>query len=297
MAKVALDMKAALERRRRTGEAGTTASRILAHGVGWSVADVICTSGPRDRPFEERHSQHSIAVVLSGSFQYRTTSGAAVMTPGAVMLGNPAQCFECGHAHGEGDRCVAFWFSPQYFERIAADAGGRGRLDFLAPRLPAVRALAPLVAAAGVWTSVEQSAAAWEELGILLVEVAVQSTGDGAGGPRTPPHAEARVSAAVRAIEAKPGAAHTLASLAAESGVSPFHFLRTFRQVTGITPHQYVLRTRLREAAWRLATPAPPRILDVALDTGFCEASNFDRAFRTEFGASPRAYRQRFART
>ncbi|AMY09139.1 Regulatory protein SoxS [Luteitalea pratensis] len=294
MAKVALDMQAALERRRRTGEAGTTTSRILARGAGWSVADVICTAGPRDRPFEERHAQHSIAVVLSGSFQYRTTTGGGVMTPGAIMLGNPGQCFECGHAHGEGDHCVAFWFSPDYFERIVADAGVRGRLNFRTPRLPPVRAMAPLVAAAGVGTEVERSEAAWEELGILLLGEAVQSSGDVTRGPRTPPHAEARVSAAVRAIEAMPDAPHTLASLAAASGVSPFHFLRTFRQVAGVTPHQYVLRARLRAAAWQLATPTPVRILDVALDSGFGEASNFDRAFRTEFGVSPRAYRQRF---
>jgi AraC family transcriptional regulator len=293
LAKVALDLQAALEQRRRTGEAGTTTPRILARGAGWSVADVICTSGPRDRPFEERHAQHSIAVVLSGSFQYRTTTGGGVLTPGAVMLGNPGQCFECGHAHGEGDRCVAFWFAPEYFERIAADAGARGRLDFRTPRLPAARSLAPLVAAAGVGTAMEQSATAWEELGFLLLEEAVQAAGDVARAPRTPPHAEARVSAAVRAIEAMPDAPHTLASLAAESGVSPFHFLRTFRQVTGVTPHQYVLRARLRAAAWRLATPAPLRILDVALDSGFGDVSNFDRAFRTEFGATPRRYRER----
>ena len=83
---------------------------------------------------------------------------------------------------------------------------------------------------------------------------------------------EARVSAAVRAIEATPDAPHTLATLAGEAGVSPYHFLRTFRQVTGVTPHQYVLRARLRAAAWRLATPTPVRILDVALDSGFGDA-------------------------
>jgi AraC family transcriptional regulator len=72
--------------------------------------------------------------------------------------------------------------------------------------------------------------------------------------------------------------------------LSPYHFLRTFESLTGVTPHQYVLRTRLREAASRLAAETG-RVLDVALDCGFGDVSNFNRAFRAEFGASPRQYR------
>jgi len=36
----------------------------------------------------------------------------------------------------------------------------------------------------------------------------------------------------------------------------------------------------------------PAKILDIALDSGFADLSNFNRAFRTEFGLSPRAYRR-----
>jgi len=42
------------------------------------------------------------------------------------MLGNRGLRYECGHEHGEGDRCVSFWYAPEYFERLAADAGTRG---------------------------------------------------------------------------------------------------------------------------------------------------------------------------
>jgi AraC-like DNA-binding protein len=50
------------------------------------------------------------------------------------------------------------------------------------------------------------------------------------------------------------------------------------------------MRARLREAAMRLVDE-PAKILDIALDCGFGDVSNFNRAFRTEFGVSPRAYR------
>jgi AraC family transcriptional regulator len=102
----------------------------------------------------------------------------------------------------------------------------------------------------------------------------------------------ARVTAAVRRIERDPDDALSLRSLAREARLSPYHFLRTFERITGVTPHQYVLRVRLRRAATALATE-PGKVVDVALESGFGDLSNFNRAFRAEFGVSPRAYRRR----
>jgi AraC family transcriptional regulator len=66
----------------------------------------------------------------------------------------------------------------------------------------------------------------------------------------------------------------------------------TFERLTGVTPHQYILRARLRAAALGLASRADT-ILDIALQCGFGDLSNFNRAFRAEFGITPRAYRLR----
>ncbi len=54
--------------------------------------------------------------------------------------------------------------------------------------------------------------------------------------------------------------------------MSPYHFLRTFRQVAGMTPHQFVLRTRLHRAAVRLRTSDEP-ISAIAFDAGFGDLS------------------------
>jgi AraC-like DNA-binding protein len=102
------------------------------------------------------------------------------------------------------------------------------------------------------------------------------------------------VTQAVRTIERHRDTPLDLRSLALESRLSPYHFLRAFSRLTGLTPHQYVLRTRLREAALRLTDSGSAditKVLDVALDCGFGDVSNFNRAFRAEFGVNPRTYR------
>jgi AraC family transcriptional regulator len=299
LAKVAVQLEQALAHRAEHGMPGHATPRTIASGDGWSVADVVCTSGPRDRPFEEQHARYSIAVVVAGSFQYRSPLGSGLMTPGSLMLGNPRQCYECGHEHGEGDRCVAFWYAPDYFERLAVDAGARrAAAGFQVARLPALRLLSPLVARAGAGAAGSPDVP-WEELAVRLAACAVRLGAESRSAPGAlPPQAAARVSRTVRAIERHPDTGLTLGRLARNAGLSPYHFLRTFERLTGVTPHQYVLRARLREAAMRLVDDEQPgKVLDVALDCGFGDISNFNRAFRAEFGVSPRRYRARRAWT
>jgi len=291
LAEIAIALEEALTVRREHGQPGRTIPRVVARGRGWTVADVVCTHGPCDHPYEERHAGYCIAVVLAGSFQYRSPKGRALMTPGSLLLGNQGQCFECGHDHGEGDRCVSFWYAPEQFERLAADAGARIGARFPVPRLPPLRPLASLVAHTGLGVT-GTADISWEELSArLAAHTMTLATGAPIDQAAAPRNAEARVSRAVRAIDDDPHEHLTLETLAGEAGLSPYHFLRTFERSTGVTPHQYVLRARLRKAALRLARGAEP-ITGLAFDCGFGDVSNFNRAFRGEFGVSPRAFRR-----
>ena len=277
------------------GEPGRIEARLLAGGDGWTVKDVVCSCGPGDRPYDEQHDEVAIAIVTSGTFQYRGSgsNGREMMTPGSLLLGSPGQCFECGHEHGIGDRCLSFHFTHEYFDAITADTGTRrATRPFRSLRLPPVRTLSPVIAEACAALA-DPTHVAWEELGVRLAARAVQVDGD-VEPDRTAiaPAALARVTQTVRLIEAQQDRDLTLARLAREAGLSPFHYLRTFESLTGVTPHQHVLRTRLRAAATRLATE-PAKIVEVALDAGFGDVSNFNRAFKTEFGVSPRVYRRR----
>jgi AraC family transcriptional regulator len=295
LAEIAAELNQALARRHEHGLAGRTSPRIIAAGDSWTVADVMCTCGPADRTFEEKHARYAIAIVVAGSFEYRSATGHALMTPGSLMLGNSGQCFECGHAHGEGDRCVSFWYATDQFDRLAADIGFRGATRFTVPRLPALRALSPLITRAALGLG-SPSATSWEALSIAIAASALRlSAGMPSDRRASPLNAEARVTHAVRAIDRHPAGAWTLARLASAARLSPYHFLRTFTHLTGVTPHQYVRRARLRDAAVRLVRESGS-VLDVALDCGFGDVSNFTRAFRIEFGASPGRYRERSGR-
>ncbi len=111
------------------------------------------------------------------------------------------------------------------------------------------------------WRSVASRARAAMANPAVLEEIAVELVGAViaiAGRLRREPPAttqhHARIVRVLRQLTSRSAEPHSLADLARSAGLSPYHFLRTFKRVTGITPHQWLLRTRLREAALRLST-------------------------------------------
>jgi len=277
----------ALTRKRQTGAPGATEGTPVAAGEGWRVVDVVCTSGPQDRPFEERQLSAAISLVLSGTFVYRGDRGSSLMSSGALVLGNAGHTFECSHRHGEGDRCLSFQFDAELFEHLAHDAGA-ARAAFDRDRLPPLRALAPLTARAGMAMGRQDSL---EEIALELAAAVIRMAGDARRhAPAAATRDPARIVPVLRQLESRSAEPHTLTELARIAGLSRYHFLRTFKCLTGITPHQWLLRARLRDAAQRLRTGRDP-VTEIALDVGFDDLSNFIRSFRAEFGVSPGRYR------
>lgn len=265
-------------------------SRAIAAGRDWSMAEVVCRAGPRDAPYEELHSHVSIAAVVSGTFSYRCDAGRALMYPGALMLGNAGACFECGHEHGAGDRCIAFHMSRPLFEEVAASAAGTGRFCFAAATLPAMPALMPaLVEIEALANGTKRLGA--EQLTLRLAEqVAETFAGQRAQAPAPARGDERRISTALRHIEDNADRTIDLDELAALAHMSKYHFLRVFRRVTGATPYKYLIDVRMRRAAVKLATTREA-VAAIAFDAGFGDLSTFNNRFRAVFGQTPTQFR------
>jgi AraC family transcriptional regulator len=251
-----------------------------------SVIDYRCEAGPGDAPFVEQHDSFSLAYVRTGTFGCRARGRAFDFVSGSILVGYPGDEYVCTHEHPGGDECLSFHLAPALVEEI----GFRAEIwrSVCVPPLPELMVLGELAQAAAEGNS----ETGLDELGMLMVArfVAIVSG-------RQPGPAEARAYDRRRMVEAAlwlDANAYQpidLDSAAAEFGLSPFHFVRLFAKVLGVTPHQYLIRSRLRRAARLLAGDSKP-ITEVALDAGFADLSNFVRTFHRAAAVSPRSFRQ-----
>lgn len=93
-------------------------------------------------------------------------------------------------------------------------------------------------------------------------------------------------------IREHPEQEFSLDLLASEIDLSPAHFCRMFREATGITPHQYILKCRLQRAE-HLLSNSDMSISMVAEASGFHSQSHFTRLFLKKMGKNPSQLRRR----
>lgn len=84
----------------------------------------------------------------------------------------------------------------------------------------------------------------------------------------------------------------SIAEIAREVQVSPFHFIRQFEAVFGVTPHQFRIQTRL-DTAKHLLAGGHYSVTDVCMELGFSSLGSFSALFARKVGESPTAYRRR----
>lgn len=251
-----------------------------------SVTDFRCSAAPGDAPFVEQYRCHSVSYVRKGSFGCRTRGRAFELVAGSILVGFPGDEYICSHDHVCGDECLSFFLSPELVEVI----GGRTEIWRVgaAPPLPELMVLGELAQAAACG----RSDIGLDEVGQLFASRFVEAV---SGRSREPVPAKARdrrraVETALW-IDANSHHEIDLERATAEAGISPFHFLRLFASVLGVTPHQYLVRSRLRHAARLLADDDRP-VTEIAYDVGFGDLSNFVRTFHRAAGVSPRRFRE-----
>jgi len=261
----------------------------LWHSESLAVYDYRCSAGPSDRPFVERHASHSVSYVRQGSFGVRTRGESFELVAGSVLVGHSGDEYVCTHDHHRcGDECLSFHLSPECVDALGGERAKRVWRCGCVPPLPELMVLGELAQAAADGRSdigVDEAGLCFAARFVALVSGRTRAAPGGAARDRR------------RAVEAAlwiDEHAHEPIDLERTAGaaeLSPFHFLRLFSRALGVTPHQYLLRSRLRRAA-RLLADEERSITDVALDVGFADLSNFVRTFHRAAGVSPRRFRQ-----
>jgi AraC family transcriptional regulator len=262
------------------------AMATLLHSGYVSAFAYRCDAGPADKPYAEVHSAYSLSYVRKGGFGCRCGGRLHELIAGSVLIGRPGDEYTCLHDHHRGgDECLSFHFPLALVEAIG-DREWVWRIA-AAPPLPELMVL-------GEWAQsiVERGGDfSFDELGLLFAARFVETIQGRRRPQEAGPRDRRRAVEMAMWIDAHSHRQVDLEGAAEEAGLSPFHFLRLFANVLGVTPHQYLLRSRLRRAA-RLLADGERSITDIAFDVGFGDLSNFVRTFHRAAGVSPRRFRQ-----
>ena len=81
----------------------------------------------------------------------------------------------------------------------------------------------------------------------------------------------------------------SLTELATQLNLSTFHFARLFKKSLGLSPHKYILQTRIERAKKLIVSQRLP-LSNIALQAGFYDQTHFSKAFKKYVGISPKAF-------
>jgi AraC family transcriptional regulator len=251
-----------------------------------SVVVRRCQVTENTKPFTELHQDLSVSYVRRGSFGYHARGRSFELVAGSFLVGHSGDEYVCTHDHVRADECLSFHLAPLLADSV--DGAVDVWRSCAVPPLPELMVLGELAQAAAEG----RGDVGLDEMALLLAAKCVEFlSGEAPMSLATRSLDRRRAVEAALWIDAHSHEALDLNAMAREVALSPYHFLRIFSVVLGVTPHQYLVRSRLRHAAQRLADEAES-ITDIAFDVGFGDLSNFVRTFHRAAGVSPRDFRR-----
>jgi AraC family transcriptional regulator len=262
-----------------------TTKAITPH---FAVHEYHCDAGPHDEPFAEMHAEYSVSFVNRGSFGYRHRGQLHELIPGSLLVGSPGDEYMCTHEHhGAGDVCLSVKLSCEFVDEFARERE-LWRVGALPP-LPEIMVLGELAQA----VADQRSDIGYDEIACALaIKFAEVVRGTKTRVPKTSTRDRGRIVDIARWIETNSHDEINLDAAARTAGMTSYHLLRLFARVLGVTPHQYLIRARLRHAA-RLLTDDGSTITQIAAAVGFADLSNFIRTFGRAAGMSPQEFRKK----
>ncbi|THF64746.1 AraC family transcriptional regulator [Pseudothauera nasutitermitis] len=228
------------------------------------------------------HDAFGLGAIESGAERFRYRGAEHLAASGSLVLMNPDE-LHTGRAAGDGGwRYRMLYVEPDVIEHITGERGWWFHDAVREDEAAARRATALLDA---LWAAREPLAfdSALAELLALFRPHA--------GAPRAAPAAGApRFGIVLDYLHAHLDQRHTLDGLAAVAGLSPWHFLRSFRAQYHVSPQQMLMVLRLAEAKRLLAAGTPAA--QVAAAVGLTDQAHLTRAFASRYGTTPGRYQR-----
>lgn len=262
----------------------------------WRDGDIAGTEMLRALRTAHRYPAHShdefvIATFEAGAQHHTVASRPGLAVPGSVMVISPGEVHTGEPAAQAGMWSYrAFYPKTEVLEEIAEDLFGRqgihldfGRRPLWQDREAATHLSRMHARIEGARDPLEKQDALLSAFAPLIRRYGQSSTGT---ARRQPP--AGNVGRAIDLIHACFEQRLTTADIARSVGLSDFHFMRSFKEKTGMTVHAYLTQVRLQAAKDRLAAGLSPA--ETATSVGFFDQSHFTNHFRTSFGVTPRRF-------
>ncbi len=254
----------------------------------------------RARKFEwsqETRTDYVVLFLLNGNIRYEIAGGSASLAESQSIVIGP---LTAAGANGQGTETILLTLSPGFVVDHAVRMGLAGpatNVVFMPGLIDADDRLEQL------GQSLAQELKRDEPgreivLGALIEQIAVQLLREHAAARRSNEIELSRAGLIDRRIRRSVELMHAqlehdlpLKEIAAASYLSPFHFSRLFKKLTGTTPHAYLAGIRAARAQLLLAEDGLS-ITQISSRVGYASPSHFTKAFRQATGLTPRAFRQ-----
>jgi AraC-like DNA-binding protein len=226
------------------------------------------------------HAACGIGVITSGAERFRYRGSEHLAGAGSLVLMNADELHTGRAGHEAGWRYRMLYVEPPLLAELA---GARWHFDAAVVQ-GAARAARVSTLLAALWQPA--SALAADEALAALVET-VRPLARAQGHEAT---ARSRFTAVLELMQARLAETLTLDELAAAAGLSPFHFLRSFRAAHHATPREMLMALRLVRAKQMLRAGVAPA--EVAAAVGLADQAHPTRAFARRYGVTPARYQQ-----
>jgi AraC family transcriptional regulator len=246
---------------------------------------------------QQVQTDYGILFLLDGNLGFQTGAASGTLEPNEALLLEPSSSLS---AHGENIETIFVTIAPAFLVNAAMRmrlVGPTANIGFPAQAIKTDRRLSDL--ARNLSTELATEDAGREIVLAALMEQIVVHLLRHFSNMRRSDELELsrvglidrRIRRAVELMHAQLDRELSLKEIAAASYLSPFHFARLFKKLTGASPHAYLATLRTRRAQLLLAE-TDLSVTEISARVGYASASHFTKAFRQSTGLTPRAFRK-----